>query len=136
MVQGKRRRATKAEAGPDEIDVHVGRKIREARLLGGMSQATLAEKVGVSFQAVQKYEKGDIRTSASTLARIAAALEREPAYFFEGPSAKGTRVDNTELGIGSRQLLDLIQAYEGLPEHLRLPFLQLMRSCARDRVSK
>ncbi len=134
MVQGKRRRATKAQAGPDAVDVHVGKRMREARLLLGMSQMTLADKIGVSFQAVQKYEKGDIRTSASTLARIAAALGREPAYFFEGPSAKGKQVGDAELAIGSQQLLDLIRVYERLPEHLRLRFLQVMRSCARDRV--
>jgi transcriptional regulator with XRE-family HTH domain len=132
MAEGKRRRTTKAEAGPDEIDVCVGQKVREARVLIGMSQMALAAKIGVSFQAVQKYEKGDIRVSASTLVRIATALDHEPGYFFEGLSAKGDPVANPGVDIRPRQLLDVVRAYQRLPEHLRLLFLQVMRSCARD----
>ncbi len=134
MVNGKRCRATVAEAGPDKIDIHVGRRIREARLLGGMSQTTLGEKIGVSFQAVQKYEKGHIRVSASMLMRIASALRREPAYFFDGLSSNGDPVGDAEGTIDSRQVSELVRTYGSLPEHLRLRFLQTMRSCIRDRV--
>lgn len=66
------------------VDAHVGRKIREVRLLRGMTQANVAERLGLSFQQLQKYETGHNRVSASRMYEIATLLEVEPAYFFEG----------------------------------------------------
>ena len=57
-----RRRRTIREHGPDPVDVHVGRRLRQARFLAGMSQEELGAGIGVSFQAVQKYEHGDAGT--------------------------------------------------------------------------
>lgn len=66
------------------VDEHVGRKIREARLVRGLTQSGLAKKLGVSFQQLQKYETGFNRVSASKLFEIAQALKVAPAWFFEG----------------------------------------------------
>ncbi|HUB96285.1 MAG TPA: helix-turn-helix transcriptional regulator, partial [Stellaceae bacterium] len=55
---GRRPRRTVREHGPDPVDVHVGRRLRQARLLAGLSQEELGDGIGVSFQAVQKYEQG------------------------------------------------------------------------------
>nr|QQZ49167.1 helix-turn-helix transcriptional regulator [Phenylobacterium glaciei] len=63
------------DAGPDPIDVAVGHRIRVRRKWLGISQSNLADHLGVSFQQVQKYERGANRTSASMLVRIAEKLE-------------------------------------------------------------
>lgn len=64
---------------PDPIDVHVGERIRALRHVLNMSQGELGERVGVSFQQVQKYERGANRVSASMLCHLAKALQVEPA---------------------------------------------------------
>jgi transcriptional regulator with XRE-family HTH domain len=69
---------------PDPIDVEVGGKIKAQRRLVGMSQNTLADRLGVTFQQIQKYEKGTNRVSSSRLAMIADAFGVAPAYFFPG----------------------------------------------------
>ncbi|UWQ05413.1 helix-turn-helix domain-containing protein [Aliiroseovarius crassostreae] len=66
------------------VDAHVGRKVREIRLLRGLTQANVAEQLGLSFQQLQKYETGHNRVSASRMYEIAKLLGVEPAYFFEG----------------------------------------------------
>ncbi|MBX3455704.1 MAG: helix-turn-helix transcriptional regulator [Ferrovibrio sp.] len=66
------------------MDVHVGSRLRSARLLAGYSQGKLAAFVGLTFQQVQKYEKGMNRIGASRLQQFAELLNVSPAYFFEG----------------------------------------------------
>ena len=66
---------TVTEVGPDPIDIAVGHRIRVRRKWLGVSQSTLAEHLGVSFQQVQKYERGANRVSASMLVRIASKLD-------------------------------------------------------------
>ena len=78
-----RRRRTVREHGPDPVDVHVGKRLRQARLLAGLSQEELGDGIGVSFQAVQKYEQGENRLSASRLFRAATLLQQPVAFFFE-----------------------------------------------------
>ncbi len=89
----KRRRRTVRKYGPDPIDMHVGQRLRHGRILAGLSQSELGEGIGVSFQALQKYEMGDIRLSASRLHAAAKFLQCEEAFFFEGvkPTAKSRR---------------------------------------------
>jgi transcriptional regulator with XRE-family HTH domain len=66
---------------PNPIDVHVGARIRLRRTLLGISQTTLAEALGLTFQQVQKYEKGVNRVSSSRLVRPASALDVAVPYF-------------------------------------------------------
>ena len=80
----KRRRRVVRDEGPDPIDKHVGRRVRERRLQAGLSQNEMGELIGVSFQAVQKYECADTRISASTLYRICRVLGVKPNDFFSG----------------------------------------------------
>jgi transcriptional regulator with XRE-family HTH domain len=68
----------------NSTDKHVGNRIRTRRLMLNMSQATLASTIGVTFQQVQKYEKGSNRVSASRLLQIASALQVPIDFFFEG----------------------------------------------------
>jgi len=66
------------------VDIHVGKRLRERRLDMGMTQQQLADRVGVKFQQIQKYESGSNRVSASRLWDIASALETRVDSFFEG----------------------------------------------------
>jgi transcriptional regulator with XRE-family HTH domain len=66
------------------VDVHVGMRIRQRRTQLGMSQTTIAEGLGITFQQIQKYEKGTNRVGASRLQAIANILKVDAAYFFEG----------------------------------------------------
>ena len=76
---------------PNPIDIHVGARVRMRRFLLGMSQGKLAEQLGVTFQQVQKYEKGINRIGSGRLARLAEVLGVEITFFFEGdPNAKET----------------------------------------------
>ncbi|MES2671576.1 MAG: helix-turn-helix transcriptional regulator [Pseudomonadota bacterium] len=69
---------------PHPSDVHIGQRIRTRRLAIGMSQEALAGALDLTFQQVQKYEKGTNRVGGSRMVQIADALAIEPAYFFEG----------------------------------------------------
>lgn len=83
------------EDAPNPVDVHVGRRVRLRRRELGVSQGWLADRLGLTFQQVQKYERGSNRISASKLYQIASVLEAPITYFFEGlddPAApKGAR---------------------------------------------
>jgi transcriptional regulator with XRE-family HTH domain len=69
---------------PNPIDKHVGSRVRMRRMMIGMSQEKLGEKLGITFQQIQKYEKGTNRVGASRLQQIATALSVPPSFFFEG----------------------------------------------------
>jgi DNA-binding XRE family transcriptional regulator len=71
------------------LDVHVGLRIRAARLASGLSQERLGTALGVTFQQVQKYEKGANRVGAGRLSDIARALSVPVSYFFESDGADG-----------------------------------------------
>jgi len=73
-----------AKESPHPIDLHVGAKIRVRRKQVAMSQSALADKLGMTFQQVQKYERGANRVSASVLYKTAQVLEAPVSYFFEG----------------------------------------------------
>ena len=66
------------------VDVHVGKRIRHRRWMVGMTQQQLAERVGIKFQQIQKYETGMNRVSASRMWEIATALGVAVSFFFEG----------------------------------------------------
>jgi transcriptional regulator with XRE-family HTH domain len=70
--------------GPHPVDRHVGLRIRMRRKEMGVSQERLADSLGITFQQVQKYERGANRVSASKLWEIAAALKTPVAYFYDG----------------------------------------------------
>ena len=95
--------------GPDPIDKHVGTRIRMRRQMISMSQEKLAKKLGITFQQVQKYEKGTNRVGASRLQAIASILGAPIAFFFEGSPGVGKMDD----GPNSDLLSDLIATKAG-----------------------
>src|ERR1700754_4274279 len=79
----------KGSRRPNPIDVHVGRRVRFRRMLLGMSQEKLGEKLGLTFQQIQKYEKGINRIGASRLFDLAQVLGVSVQFFYEeAPSAE------------------------------------------------
>lgn len=74
---------------PDPVDLHVGARVRMRRLAIGISQEKLATALGLTFQQIQKYEKGANRVGASKLAALAIVLGVSPNFFFEHPGGAG-----------------------------------------------
>ena len=77
--------------GPTAVDTHVGQKIRARRVFLQMSQTDVADAIGITFQQVQKYERGANRVGASRLQQISDALGVSPFYFFEGAPTVGKK---------------------------------------------
>jgi transcriptional regulator with XRE-family HTH domain len=90
-------------------DKHVGGRVRTRRIALGMSQSTLGEKVGVTFQQIQKYENGYNRISASRLSQIADVLQVKEAYFFES-ALRNKPSDSVN---PASQILDFLASPEG-----------------------
>ena len=81
-----------AKKAPNPTDKHVGARVRMRRMMLGMSQEKLGDALGLTFQQVQKYEKGANRIGASRLQQIAHILQVPVSFFFDGaPNAPGSR---------------------------------------------
>jgi transcriptional regulator with XRE-family HTH domain len=131
QVGGKRRRRrTAIEDGPHPVDVYVGRRLREARLLAGLNQSELGDAIGVSFQAVQKYETGSNRLSASRLFQAAKVLGRPVSFFFD--SLEGEAPGPTESL--ARDEIELIRHYRHVGEATRSDLLELTKSISGTRL--
>ncbi len=105
------------------VDDHVGDRIRVRRFLMGLSQEKLGEALGLSFQQVQKYEKGANRVSASRLFQFAKILNVPAPYFFENmptdPTSDANSLHDDPEAVPadmftSRETLKLIRAYHGI----------------------
>jgi transcriptional regulator with XRE-family HTH domain len=124
---------------PNPIDLHVGSRIRMRRKILGVSQERLADDLGLTFQQIQKYERGANRVSASKLYEIAKSLQSSVAYFFEGLT------DTGDAGVaegGEVFVHDFLMTPEGLElaslfpritkPKVRRRILELVRSMAEE----
>lgn len=111
------------------VDVHVGKRIRHRRWLVGMTQQQLAERVGIKFQQIQKYETGANRVSASRLWGIADALDVSVSFFFEGLDNEAAEIRDSVPAdlLGDKEALDLIRSYYAIPENQRRRLFELAR---------
>ncbi|RYH11835.1 helix-turn-helix domain-containing protein [Tropicimonas sp. IMCC6043] len=109
------------------VDVHVGKRVRHRRWMTGMTQQQLAEKVGIKFQQIQKYETGTNRISASRLWEIAEALKVSVAYFFEGLERGADGIPPGDDLLADREALELVRSYYAIPEHQRRQLFELAR---------
>lgn len=118
------------------VDIHVGKRVRHRRWMVGMTQQQLAEKVGIKFQQIQKYETGMNRVSASRLWDIAHALEVPISFFFEGLSEELPQVTKVAALegesvpgdiLGNREALELVRSYYAIPESQRKRLFDLAR---------
>jgi transcriptional regulator with XRE-family HTH domain len=99
---------------PNPIDVHVGGRIRVRRMMLGMSQEKLGEALGITFQQIQKYEKGTNRVGASRLQNISSVLQTPPAYFFQDAPG-GADAESAGFAEASHSyVVDFLSSAEGL----------------------
>jgi transcriptional regulator with XRE-family HTH domain len=123
---------------PNPIDRHVGSRVRMRRVLLGMSQEKLGEALGLTFQQVQKYEKGTNRIGASRLQQISQSLNVPPAFFFEGAPVPEGHVDTqgasgfAEDSHSSTFVLDFVATAEGLA--LNKAFARIQDPKVRKRI--
>ena len=108
---------------PNPIDVHVGARLRLRRTLLGISQTTLAEAMGLTFQQVQKYEKGVNRVSSSRLYDAARILDVSLPYFFEEMAAEVSAQTPSEL-MRTRRRPDTDQEKDPLSKRETLEFVR------------
>ena len=121
----------------NDIDLHLGKRLRRRRRLLGLTQQQLASVCGVRFQQIQKYECGANRISAARLWQLSEALEVPVGYFYDGltelmrahapADAPEERAEGGEM-LARKETLDLIRAYYQLGERPRRRLLDLAKS--------
>ena len=109
------------------VDAHVGKRIRHRRWMVGMTQQQLADKVGIKFQQIQKYETGMNRVSASRLWDIADALGVQIAFFFEGLTEAQQPARAQGDILADKEALELVRSYYAIPEAQRRRLFDLAR---------
>jgi transcriptional regulator with XRE-family HTH domain len=132
------------------IDIHVGSRVRFRRMLLGMSQEKLGERLGLTFQQVQKYEKGINRIGASRLFDLAQVLGVSVQFFYEEAPVGESRADAPDGQVGadgqdehsiveflrSRDGLELNRAFVRIPDlKARRAIVDLVRSLANEAAS-
>lgn len=128
--------------GPNAIDQHVGARIRLRRCELEISQSGLGEALGVTFQQVQKYERGTNRVGASRLFFLAKTLEVPVSYFFDGlgedgePAAPAAVNDTLYDFIASPDGIDLARAFVEIPDGMvRRSMIDLCRALGPAHLS-
>jgi transcriptional regulator with XRE-family HTH domain len=123
---------------PNLTDEHVGSRVRMRRIMLDMSQTTLGEAVGVSFQQLQKYEKGTNRIGASRLQQIAHVLQVPVAFFFDGaqhvPAARDRPLNDLTAFMATREGLALAKSFMRISSvQLRRRIVDLVEQIDKDR---
>src|SRR5260221_8100840 len=118
---------------PNPIDIHVGSRVRLRRMMLGMSQERLGESLGITFQQIQKYEKGTNRIGASRLQHIARVLSVPVSFFFEGaPGVNATEPHGLAEPDGPNYLVDFLATSDGI--QLNKAFVRIKDVKLRRRV--
>ncbi len=99
---------------PNPIDIHVGSRVRLRRMMLGMSQEKLGEQLGITFQQIQKYEKGANRIGASRLQNISGVLNVPVSFFFDGAPGAVSNVGGFAEASEGSYLVDFLSTSEGL----------------------
>jgi transcriptional regulator with XRE-family HTH domain len=120
----------------EDIDLHMGRRLRRRRLILGLTQQQLGSRTGVRFQQVQKFECAANRMSAEKLWKFAQALDAPITYFYDGlANGKTTRPDrggDQPDVLASQETTDLVDAYYRLKERPRRHLLDLAKALHRE----
>jgi transcriptional regulator with XRE-family HTH domain len=117
---------------PNPVDLHVGARIRLRRRMQGVSQEKLADALGLTFQQVQKYERGANRVSASKLYEIASALHAPVSYFFDGLADPAGDAETSSRQSEETTVHAFLMTAEGL--ELAKLFPRVLRGPVRRRV--
>jgi transcriptional regulator with XRE-family HTH domain len=120
-----------AKKAPNPIDKHVGSRVRMRRMMLGMSQEKLGDALGLTFQQVQKYEKGTNRIGASRLQQIAQILQVQVSFFFEGAPHSPGRGGMSEAP-SPAYVADFLATADGLS--LTKAFMRIKSSKLRRRI--
>ena len=122
-----------AKKVPNPIDVHVGSRVRLRRMLVGMSQEKLGDQLGLTFQQIQKYEKGANRIGASRLFQISQILGVPVQFFFDDmPEDHKNQVDGFGESEAGPYVMDFVSSSEGL--QLNRAFTRIDDSKVRKRL--
>lgn len=116
-------------AEPDPINVAAGQRLKEARKLQGLSQQKLAQRLGITFQQIQKYERGANRMTADRMFNLSRVLQVPVSYFFQDFE----QPDTDHLSLSSREL-DLVTDYRVLTDAERDRVFQLVRAIRNSRA--
>ncbi len=134
---------------PNPVDVHVGGRVRLRRTLLGMSQEKLGEAIGLTFQQVQKYERGANRIGASRLWDLSRVLDCPISFFFEemaedtaSSSPRNLNIESPDVEppendpMAKRETLELVRAYYRIKDyHVRRRIYELAKSLATNQES-
>jgi transcriptional regulator with XRE-family HTH domain len=123
-----------AKKAPNPTDKHVGSRVRMRRMMLGMSQEKLGDALGLTFQQVQKYEKGTNRIGASRLQQISQILQVPVSFFFEGAPAAQTATKTESMGDAPSPayVSDFLATSDGLA--LTKAFMRIDDSKLRRRI--
>lgn len=102
--------------GPSLIDTHVGKRLRACRIYLGLSQAALSQKMGISFQQLQKYERGDNRISAGRLYLLSKIFEVPVDFFFKGVEERESQHSGVYDLIDSCESIEVLRTYQTLKD--------------------
>ena len=120
------------QKSPNPTDKHVGGRVRMRRMMLGMSQTELGTNIGLTFQQVQKYEKGTNRIGAGRLQQIARILKVPVAVFFEGSPREGGAASETDQAPLPSYVNDFLATSDGLA--LTKAFMQIKDANLRRRI--
>ncbi len=131
VIDAQRRKPRKRRA--NHVDLSVGSRLRQARLLAGASQEDVGTAIGVSFQAVQKYENGENRLSAGRLAAAAKFLGVPMSFFFQDDTEPQTATDTA--GFTSKEI-ELVRHFRAIrSDDMREHLLRLTRIISEQNLS-
>ena len=120
------------QKSPNPTDKHVGGRVRMRRMMLGMSQTELGNSIGLTFQQVQKYEKGTNRIGAGRLQQIARILKVPVGFFFEGSPREGGAASETDQAPLPSYVNDFLATSDGLA--LTKAFMQIKDANLRRRI--
>ena len=113
---------------PNPVDIHVGSRVRLRRTLLGLSQEKLGEAVGLTFQQIQKYERGANRIGASRLYHLSRVLDVPVSFFFEGLDGQAPDTGEAQGDVlTDKEALELVRSYYAIPETQRRRLFDLAR---------
>jgi transcriptional regulator with XRE-family HTH domain len=121
-----------AKKAPNPIDKHVGSRVRMRRMMLSMSQEKLGDALGLTFQQVQKYEKGTNRIGASRLQQIAHILQVPVSFFFEGAPHSPGQTHGLGEAPSPAYVSDFLATSDGLS--LTKAFMRIKNSKLRRRI--
>jgi len=131
---------------PHPVDIHVGKRLRLRRTILGLSQEAIAKAIGVTFQQVQKYERGVNRMGSSRLFEFSKILSIPVAYFFDemekatphnssGVAEEAVAFEHEKMS--SRETLEMMRAYYRISDtHVRKRVFELVKSLADDKPTE